>query len=183
MKAALAIRAYTVDQVRPQLDLQLHARLPAPERARVRRHRDSARSRRSTPITPTRSDPQSDQPAQPGRRLRGRSRPGVRRTGRTRRDDRGARRADGAGHYRRAAHPVTNPPACLGCQARPRAGAGHHDRYYGPAMASAGSSMTWSGRGSSHGADDRPDPNARRAFLAFMGYPRRRLRPRLVVLT
>ena len=96
MEAALAIRGYTVDQVRPQLDLQLMRvflpqSVPAyaatetldPDQQEVRR------------LFVQGSDAQPDQPAQPGHRLGGGPRPGVPEPAGAHRADRGARHADG----------------------------------------------------------------------------------------
>ena len=57
MEAALAIRAYTVDQVRPQLDLQL-MRVFLPQSVPAYAATETlGRSRRSTPTTRTRRRP------------------------------------------------------------------------------------------------------------------------------
>ena len=126
MEAALAIRAYTVDQVRPQLDLQLmRVFLPQSVPAYAATETLGQIKKKYADYSYKEATLNPDQPAQSGRRLGGRPRPRVQGQVRPHRDDRGARHADGPVPLHRAAHP-DHEPRLSAVPHDSGDGAGHH---------------------------------------------------------
>ena len=148
METALAVRGYTISQVRPHLDMQLmRAFLPQSVPA-FAASRDDERAPQEVPgLLLQGGDAQPHQPAQPGGRLGGGHRPGVPEPAR----GEGARgeRDTPTGRALYIARPIQiGNPACLGCHSDARGRAAHD----GQALrlrrtASAGSSTrSWAPR-------------------------------------
>ena len=177
MEAALAIRAYTVDQVRPQLELQLmRVFLPQSVPAYAATETLGQIKQEVRRLLLQGGDPQSDQPAQPGRRLGGRHRPRVQGQVRTHRDDRRARHADGPVALHRAAHP-DHEPRLSACHTTPEMAPATMVKLYGPRQRLRLEAQRDHRRPGRLGADDRARSGTRSARFSRSWAPSPRCSP------